>query len=622
MDNTAFAFGLNFGNAPDAVNDVDPSGGSYAGSHYLDVLYIADENPGQWTSRNGWPTLNDLKWFRLPCVDAVTMPDLVLSSHEVGYPSWSKHGQDTTMPVVVENQGNEDLIISSIVGIEDVGPSGWLAVDLAGFGTTIPFGINSSDTFRVTINESGIVNSPGTPVALTGRVEIVSNDDGSPTYFEIVNWLIADTLRGLEFFAIGTGCINIALGNNGDMGYQGGDGNAEAVTGQFNMDFWNCDECDTFVDSLPGDASVYLYDASPVVLRGTVSGVDTSVVASYSIFGNDFVSPVGFRPVPDGTNDSVFAGANFVAFGSGTFVTVDSAIGLEQWTYAPVDGANISYLVQCVKVYSWDGDPHDSLVIGQAIDWDIPSDSGSINLSGIDFANDMVWVQGLETTAADECQPNNNRFGAAAMIGWTTYLDQGVFHDQSSYHNIYTASNEDFLSDATISFDVKDLYGAMVGSVGLGAHDQSADLHQIITFSADFDLNAFDTLYLYYVYGTVRDGSSTDLATVIDNGRQWFTDNQSLLVGPPVIEACCGLYDPENLTGNVDYSPDGYKDISDILYLARAVFLGGTPLVCPAEGNVSGDEPCLVDVDDILRLARYSLLGGIAPAPCDPACEL
>jgi hypothetical protein len=86
-------------------------------------------------------------------------------------------------------------------------------------------------------------------------------------------------------------------------------------------------------------------------------------------------------------------------------------------------------------------------------------------------------------------------------------------------------------------------------------------------------------------------------------------------------EYCCGLYDPDNRTGNVDYDPDNFKDISDILMLARYALLGGERPPCIAEANTDGDPDCFTDISDILWLARYSLLGGELPAFCLPQCE-
>jgi outer membrane protein assembly factor BamB len=88
-----------------------------------------------------------------------------------------------------------------------------------------------------------------------------------------------------------------------------------------------------------------------------------------------------------------------------------------------------------------------------------------------------------------------------------------------------------------------------------------------------------------------------------------------------VVDACCGFYDSENRSGNVDHDPDNFKDISDILMLARYSLLGGDTPPCLAEANTDGDPDCFTDISDILRLARYSLQGGEAPAFCLPACE-
>jgi hypothetical protein len=100
-----------------------------------------------------------------------------------------------------------------------------------------------------------------------------------------------------------------------------------------------------------------------------------------------------------------------------------------------------------------------------------------------------------------------------------------------------------------------------------------------------------------------------------------FIYTTSLTVNPADPAPCCGAFDPEGLSGNFDYDPENFKDISDILMLARYSLLGGEPGPCLAEGNTDGDPECFLDISDILRLARFSLLGGAAPAPCVAACE-
>jgi hypothetical protein len=100
-------------------------------------------------------------------------------------------------------------------------------------------------------------------------------------------------------------------------------------------------------------------------------------------------------------------------------------------------------------------------------------------------------------------------------------------------------------------------------------------------------------------------------------GSQYY----SLIVPDAFIVPCCGVYDPDNLSGNVDYDPEGFKEISDILKLARYALQGGDTPVCLAEANTDGDADCFTDITDILRLARYALQGGEAPAECIIVCE-
>jgi hypothetical protein len=91
--------------------------------------------------------------------------------------------------------------------------------------------------------------------------------------------------------------------------------------------------------------------------------------------------------------------------------------------------------------------------------------------------------------------------------------------------------------------------------------------------------------------------------------------------GVITVGSCCGRCQPFNTTGNVDFDTGNFKEISDILMLARYSLLGGTTPVCLAEANIDGDSQCFTDISDVLRLARFSLQGGQEPAPCLPQCE-
>lgn len=73
--------------------------------------------------------------------------------------------------------------------------------------------------------------------------------------------------------------------------------------------------------------------------------------------------------------------------------------------------------------------------------------------------------------------------------------------------------------------------------------------------------------------------------------------------------------------GNADNSPDGIRDLADVLYLALAIFVDGPALVCPAAGNADGSPDCFLDLGDVLTLAIELFLGGPPSADCDPNCE-
>ena len=231
-------------------------------------------------------------------------------------------------------------------------------------------------------------------------------------------------------------------GSNGNIG-----GN---YTGGVNLDYYNDNllECDNEQnwngedeDTIPGDASVYLGDASPVILTAEIDGADTTVTASWSIFGDGFASENGFKPVEGElvvgldtiklskpTHYTESGGVPYDCFHSGTFVTIDSTLALDKTVYAPVSGGVVNqYVIQMLRIFSYDGAAHSGLVIGEAFDWDIPSDTGSYNQSATDPVNDLIYQIGGEWVDPHgdslECTDNDTRMGGAVRIGYYTQAD-------------------------------------------------------------------------------------------------------------------------------------------------------------------------------------------------------
>ncbi len=96
-------------------------------------------------------------------------------------------------------------------------------------------------------------------------------------------------------------------------------------------------------------------------------------------------------------------------------MTADSARALKKTWWAPTNPAYCPFVIQCLRVYSYDGLSHGGLAIGEGIDWDIPSDDGADNTGGSDATRRMIYARGTETDNTG-CQLNTDRYGAQALL--------------------------------------------------------------------------------------------------------------------------------------------------------------------------------------------------------------
>ncbi len=70
--------------------------------------------------------------------------------------------------------------------------------------------------------------------------------------------------------------------------------------------------------------------------------------------------------------------------------------------------------------------------------------------------------------------------------------------------------------------------------------------------------------------------------------------------------------------GNVDCSPDGIVDISDLIRFVDFMFGAGDSLCCPEAANINADPDGVVDISDLVRLVDYTFGGGAPLEPCGP----
>jgi len=572
---------------------VDPSG-SYVGNNYLDVQYIDDKDAGGVIQDEGSWQLADVRWFRLACVDPIPNPLPSFSYSKIADPAWTKHGIELDTPLVVENIGNVTLNYT-LSKVEDNGPTGWL--DWTGASGTIPSGLNNTQTVTVRLNAGGVYNHSGVDTILTGRLIFTSNAPSSPDTLP-VHLIVADTLVKPVWDTMYAGCVALTMANNGNFGNQG--------KGKVNMDFVASGaECDT-----TASAEVYLFDGSPVI--GWINGSDT--VFNWSIFGNSYLDSTGFRPLGGQQATKVCSGVQ--VYQSGTFVTHDTSIALRKvWVAADNEPSNCDFIIEKLEVWSYDGQPHNGLTIGEAADWDIPSDTASYNTGGFDFAKNLIYQRGYEQNKPSEdsveCQNNDTRFGGMAFI--KSYVN-GVEHQTVPY-SAYVAENDSFVYPAG-GFVAGQLWNNMHQS-GFSVVDSTEDLHSVMCYEPSFDLGATDHYVAYIVLASVRNGSAADLSDAVTRANTFFTthdlptlladtDNNGLVDACEVTSCCVGQ--------RGDVNGDGTLDITDLIFMVDYSFGSGPAPDCVEEADVNGDGT--FDITDLIYLVDYSFGSGPAPVAC------
>jgi hypothetical protein len=266
---------------------------------------------------------------------------------------------------------------------------------------------------------------------------------------------------------------------------------------------------------------------------------------------------------------------------------------MEKNWYVPKQPANCNFIIQQFKLYSNDGAAHNNLMIGEAVDWDVPSDNVTDNIGGVDASRKIVYQNGWETDGFG-CQSNGNRYAGLALLG--RYRNDPCALDMTSPpDNAYTESNITFIYDQG-SFLPGQLYEKMKNTSGFQSYPFSEDIHSVMTYYKSTNLGPTDTLVIYSTLCTVRDGSLTTLRTSFDNARSWFLG---------YLNPCTGGC-PDG-----DANTDGSINVADVVYIINYVFRGGSapnPLPC-GDANCDGN----VNVADAVYIINFIFKGGPMP---------
>jgi len=573
----------------------DPTG-SYTGTAYTQVFYYTDRFPGLTRPNNeqGPYTLNDLRWIRLACVSPVLAPSLVATPGSIAYPEFTHPGAPKTYSVILDNMGNANATIGSIVGTEDSvrgavnTGSGWLSV------TNTPALIPeaSRDSMRVTLNVGGVISAG--PTVLFGHITVPYSTPAA-TLVVPIRFVVADTVVYTVWDTVSTSCLDLAVGTDGNMGHNYDD--------SVNMDYaGNLNECDTGPNSR-GDARIYLGDGSPIIIH---KPTPTTYRGSWSAYSSGFQTTTGFKPMsgagyaPHGS----FSTASYDAFNSGTFITVDSLVKIEKTWWAPKHTDSCNFIVQRMRVFpATIGSPVTNLQIGEIIDLDIPTDSGtSNNVSGTDVTRRLVWARGFNSTdTGTDCADNSRRYGGVALLNW-------FMKSKACFDSLYggsTIANDAYVYGGVVA----DSLSRVMHVSGYSTEPRTTDISALLTFKdgpSGYTLPANDTLTIITALATVRTAANTNagldsLKKAIDKAKNFMKANLRFCA------SCC-----TGVTGNVNMA--GIVDLSDLSALVSYLTGGGYVLPCPAEANVNNAG--IVDLSDLSALVSYLTGGGYVLPNC------
>ncbi len=411
--------------------------------------------------------------------------------------------------------------------------------------------------------------SPGYPMAtcpvdncpdVYNPSQMDSNHNGVGDACESVATIIRDT--------VATSCLSLIVGNYGNFGYQ-----ADWGYGGATMDYLSQGDCE----------STYLYDGTPIIAYDS-SG---TIVAKYSLYQRNYfkVRMDGAPTVP--TIDS----AAFQVFRSGTFVTDNYAIGLEKTWYAPKQTDSCQFIIQCLKLYSFDGQSHAGLRIGEVIDWDIPVGTG--NAGGFNAATRTIYQQGN----GYGCLENSARFGGQSLLGIRNQSD--CVDTAAQPYGAYTESNNTYLW-ATSGFVPADVYARM-HQPGYSPLANVEDQHSMMTFFDSKTIGPTDTITIYTALSTIRSGSAAGLTANMVKAKQWFMKHVVPSCG------CC-----KGVTGNVDGDLADIVDIGDLSALVDYLFSSGSISSCAQENDV--DKSGSADISDLSVLVDFLFSGGSLPS--------
>ena len=258
-------------------------------------------------------------------------------------------------------------------------------------------------------------------------------------------------------------------------------------------------------------------------------------------------------------------------------------------------------------------------MLGEAVDWDVPSDSASSdNTSGTggDFAPaiaNLMYQQGTEWEGFNDDDEDANggwdeteRYGAMYFLRGYSYNASGdQTNIQTDAYGMYSASNAKYVYPYDLGFHIDSLFKNHAQSGQTVSDSVDTDLHMGMTYLFKYNLAAGDTLYFYTAYLTNMNSAfptsgGTGIGGIAADAMGFF---ETYLMHE---EGCC--------VNPGDANHDGSVDISDLTYFVDFMFGGGPAPVCAEEFD--NDSNCSNDISDLTYYVDFMFGGGPAPQEC------
>ena len=165
----------------------------------------------------------------------------------------------------------------------------------------------------------------------------------------------------------------------------------------------------------------------------------------------------------------------------------------------------------------------------------------------------------------------------------------------------------------TNGFVAQDLYNLMQNS-GYFPDASAADQYTLMTFANDLTIGPDDTVFVYSVLASQRDGTSEDFEATIRSARTWFINHVKPACSG-IVSCCTGRVGDANMSGEA--VPDEVT-LGDIMLMVDVKFISGdcTKLTCVLEADVNqdggADATCQdhVTLGDIMILVDFLFITG------------